>query len=47
MWLHLAAANGHGSALRARKALTERMSAAEIAEAERLAQAWQAKHRNK
>lgn len=44
MWLSLAAGNGHPAAQWARAALAREMTAAEIAEAERLARAWLRKH---
>jgi uncharacterized protein len=45
MWLSLAAAQDQGAAAAARAALAAELSAAEVAEAERLARRWLAHHR--
>jgi len=44
MWFNLAAALGHKKAQDGQEIVTERMTPAQIAEAQRMAREWMAKH---
>jgi len=47
MWINLSAANGYVDGPYYRDEIAERMTPAQIAEAQRLARKWMAKHKKK
>ena len=44
MWYNLAAAQGHGDAMRARNVLNEQMTSMQVTKAQKMAKDWNAAH---